>query len=70
MSTLHKPAQSSQPSFVMFLPPSHPWLKLPLDRLEDIVGACVEVRVQELIPTAVTDGRRKTQEAALLWRPL
>lgn len=51
MSDLHKPAKSTEPSFVMFLPPSHPWLRLPLDRLEDIVGACVEVRVQRQIPT-------------------
>ncbi len=50
MSDPHKPAKSKQPSFVMFLPPSHPWLRLPLDRLEDIVGATVEVRVQQLIP--------------------
>jgi hypothetical protein len=34
----------------MYLPPSHPWLRLSLDELEEIVGACVEVRVVEDIP--------------------
>lgn len=55
MSDLHKAAKSREPAFVMFLPPSHPWLRLPLDRLEDIVGACVEVRIERPIPS--TDGQ-------------
>lgn len=54
MRSPHKPAASSEPSFVMYLPPSHPWLRLPLDELESIVGACVEVRVVEACPQQFT----------------